>query len=473
MGFSCEDLQYNPDYLEIRPALRQGASFHFLVRSGSTPLPPLLTLRDEFPANVQLHEGELPGWPFHLARQAGVEHPLAEPAPFIESQATQLRANALQRLRTALSQWAGALSRMEVFNATTTLFAAAGHRARADEILRRVWTSYRVPADCVGPAYARYLNNYGEALLRGASCQNPHDRTTDPAAWKAAADRDPSQFFFRSIELGGNVATAARLTLSKFLAGVRIPHLAGEVASLHRQLLADGAILSLTGVDAALSFAELLELCGLGRAATPWLERAHEASKQRGDELRRAEAAWRLARNLAYGVDEEAERSARILALTQESVDIAARLDIPQADAGSALAQAIAAIVRSDWQTAAEQAERAQAAYASVPDALGELYAARERMRALVGQGLVDGTLSSQAFDELNLFLQNFVINQTPGLRPLVKLELARLATYVDEQLARELAEDAAREGSDQGHPVVPKRALELLKQLSPPKLDA
>ncbi len=80
----------------------------------------------------------------------------------------------------------------------------------ADHLLERTWSFYRENVDCNGPAYARYLYNNGETLMRGARFSNPYERETDFDSWKTAADKDPGQFFTRAMEFGGTEAALAR-----------------------------------------------------------------------------------------------------------------------------------------------------------------------------------------------------------------------------------------------------------------------
>ncbi len=79
------------------------------------------------------------------------------------------------------------------------------------------------------------------------------------------------------------------------------------------------------------------------------------------------------------------------------------------------------------------------------------------------------GQLDAAQFDELNETLQRFAIENAPGLRPLIKFELARLATFFDEGLARSLAADAAEDAELQHHPVLVTAARELRNSLSTP----
>lgn len=472
VGFSCEDLQYDPDYLAIRPAARDGARFCFLVREGKDPSVPLQRLVAEFPQQVSLAAGELPAWLFEVARVLGVAHAIPEPTAFALEDVARRRARAAQRLEENLSAWAASLGAMDALNAVTALLTAAGHRHDADYLLRRMWEFYRAPADCTGAAYARYLHNYGEVLLRQGRLRNEHDRKTDFAAWKAAADRDPRQFFARAVANGGTEHCRARWLLCEFLAGRAVPELAGPVTELLGTLSGSGgesASLPATLIDASFSLAELLEMMGLGQAAITLLENAHRSATGLGDEFRCAESAWRLARNLAFGLDQDSAARDRVGELTTQCCEIAGRLDIHEAGAGAALARSIAAIAGGEWAVAAEQSRNAEAVYREIEDLPGEIFAKRERVRALVGAAVEEGQIDGAQFDELNEALQRFAIENAPGLRPLIKFELARLASFFDDDLARDLATDAAQDAQLQRHPVLVTAARELRNSLSTP----
>lgn len=469
LGFSAEDLQYDPDYRAIRPSVSQGAEFRFLVRQ-EPPSAPLRALCDAFPDQVGLWLGTLPGWLFEAAREVGVVHSVALTPGYSEDEVQRLRAKAQQDLDAGLQAWTAALNRMEVINAVTGLLSSAGQRPAADYLLEHTWTRYREPGDASGPAYARYLSNYGETLMRGARFRNPHNRQTDETLWKQAADRDPGQFFFRAARLGGTDAVLARGALCKFLAGAPISDVAPQVESLFERLRQSPVPLSLTLIDASFSLAELLELCALGQAATKVLERAHQSATRLGDEFRRAEGAWRLARNLAFVAEAPATVRGRISALADECTAIARRLDIRESDAGSALARSIAATSNKDWSTGAREAKLAEDAFLEIRDLLGVSFAKRERVRGLVGEGLAGASIQGADFDELNEWLQRFSDVNAPGLRPLIKLELATLASYLEGQdvFAAELARDAAEAAEFQGHPYIPGRAQEVIGWLKP-----
>ncbi|HEX7242089.1 MAG TPA: hypothetical protein VF263_17525, partial [Longimicrobiaceae bacterium] len=220
--------------------------------------------------------------------------------------------------------------------------------------------------------------------------------------------------------------------------------------------------------DASFSLAELLELMGLGQAATTLLEDAHRSATASGDEIRRAEAGWRLARNLAFGVQDSAARG-RVAALAAECSEIAGRLDVREADAGAALARSIAASADGEWGVAAEQSRIAEAVYREIGDLPGEIFAKRERLRALAGAAVGEGRIDLARFDELSEALQRFAIENAPGLQALVKFELAQVAGHFDPDLAMDLATDAARAAQRQGHPVLVTRAGELRDALSVP----
>lgn len=69
-------------------------------------------------------------------------------------------------------------------------------------------------------------------------------------------------------------------------------------------------------------------------------------------------------------------------------------------------------------------------------DLLGTSFAKRERLRALIGQGLAGVRIQGADLDALSEWLQRFAVENAPGLRPLIKLELAILATCFDDALA-------------------------------------
>ncbi|HEX7241076.1 MAG TPA: SIR2 family protein, partial [Longimicrobiaceae bacterium] len=238
VGFSCEDLQYDPDYLEIRPAARDGARFCFLVREGEEPSAPLQRLAAELPQRVFLAAGVLPAWLFEVARALGAAHAIPEPTAPATHDVAKRRARAAQRLEESLAAWAASLGPMNALNAVTALLTAAGHRHDADHLSRRMWKFYRAPDDCTGPAYARYLHNRGEVLLRQGRFHNGHDPETDFVSWKAAADLGPRQFFDRAVREGGTEHTRARALLCEFLAGGGVRELLGRAAGLLETLSA-------------------------------------------------------------------------------------------------------------------------------------------------------------------------------------------------------------------------------------------
>jgi hypothetical protein len=57
-------------------------------------------------------------------------------------------------------------------------------------------------------------------------------------------------------------------------------------------------------------------------------------------------------------------------------------------------------------------------------------------------------------------------MENAPGLRPLIKLELAMLATCFDDELAAQLATDAAEDAKLQEHPYIGGKAEEILRSL-------
>jgi hypothetical protein len=469
VGFSCEDLEYHPDYLMIRPASRDGARFVFLVREGSKPSKPLASLRSDFPRSTVVRYGSLPEWLFELASEARIPHDVKVPGSFGEAEIATLEQAAIQKLEAALEVWADSLSRMEVVNAATALLASAGQRNYADYMLERMWNFDREPADCSGRAYARYLYNYGETLFRRAQFLNPHDRQTDFAAWKHAADEDPRQFFFRAVHIDHSDDAFARLLLCRFLAGETVSTLVDEAAALWDRLLEPvrrGEPMSTAQIDAAFSLTELMELLGVAQGTPPMHEAAHRSAVQLGDEFRRTEAAWRWARALAYAPADTAAVPAKIAELATESIEIAGRLDIRESDAGAALARSIAAAARMQWDEAREGARGAETVFEHLADEWGKFLARRERLRALIGAGIASGTVSAADFDELNEGLQRFSLEKAPGVRPLVKYEIALLATYFDDELAIACATDARDEAKVQQHPIIEGMAERLLGNL-------
>jgi hypothetical protein len=231
--------------------------------------------------------------------------------------------------------------------------------------------------------------------------------------------------------------------------------------SIGEQRRANASLLR-SGIDACFSVSELLELLALGQAATELLESAHQASIASGDELRRAEAAWRLARNLAFGIAGNPALAARVGALAAECQTIAARLDIAEADCGASLASAIAAIAAREFDAAVDHAKRAEDRFRKLEDLPGEIFAKRERLRALIGRLTQRGSLDARDWDDLSVPLQRFALENAPGLRPLIKYELAFLATHFDDKLALELAGDAADDAKLQEHPSLVTKAAEL-----------
>jgi hypothetical protein len=469
VGFSCEDLEYHPDYLMIRSACRDGARFAFLVREGSKPSKPLASLAADFPGSTAVCYGSLPEWLFDVASEAGIRHDISVPAPLGDAEIATLRRAALERLEMALAEWADSLSRMEVVNAATSLLASAGHRNYADYMLERMWNFDRAREDCAGRAYARYLYNYGETLFRRARFLNPHDRETDLASWKRAADLDPRQFFSRAVHIDHSDDAFARALLCRFLAGETVSTLAGEAASLFERLMEPGGRgepMSTAQIDAALSLTELMELLSLARHTPLLHEAAHRSAVQLGDEFRRAEAAWRWARGLAYAPADSPAVPARIVELATESIEIAGRLDIRESDAGAALARSIVAAARMQWDHAREEARAAETIFEGLEDEWGKFLARRERLRALIGAGISSGTVTAADFDELSQSLQRFSLERAPGVRPLVKYEIAMLACYFDDELAIACATDARDEGKVQQHPTIVAMAERLLGAL-------
>jgi hypothetical protein len=70
--------------------------------------------------------------------------------------------------------------------------------------------------------------------------------------------------------------------------------------------------------------------------------------------------------------------------------------------------------------------------------------------------------LDARDWDDLSVPLQRFALENAPGLRPLIKYELAFLATHFDDKLALELAGDAADDAKLQEHPSLVTKAAEL-----------
>jgi len=469
VGFSCEDLEYHPDYLMIRPASKDGAKFVFLVREGSEPSKPLASLASDFPGSTVVCHGNLPEWLFDVASEARIRHDIDVPGSFGEAEIATLRRDALGRLEAALAVWADSLSRMEVVNAATSLLASAGHRDYADYMLERMWNFDREPADCSGRAYARYLYNYGETLFRRARFLNPHDRGTDFASWKGAADVDPRQFFFRAVHIDHSDDAFARLLLCRFLAGETVSTLVDEAADLWDRLMEPvrrGEPMSTAQIDAAFSLTELMELLGVAQGTPLMHEAAHRSAVQLGDEFRRAEAAWRWARALAYAPADSPDVPAKIVDLATESIAIAGRLDIRESDAGAALARSIAAAARMQWDEARTGARGAETIFERLEDEWGMFLARRERLRALIGAGITSGTVTAGDFDELNEGLQRFSLERAPGVRPLVKYEIALVSSYFDDNLAIACATDARDEAKVQQHPIIAGMAERLLDNL-------
>jgi hypothetical protein len=469
VGFSCEDLEYLPDYLMIRPALKDNAKFVFLVRDGSKPSKPLASLATDFPGSAVICYGNLPEWLFEVASEARIRHDAKAPDSFGKAEVATLRQAALERLEKALAAWGDSLGRMEVVNAATSLLASAGQRYYADYMLERMWNFDREPADCAGRAYARYLYNYGETLFRRAEFRNPHDRKTDLTSWKRAADVDPRQFFFRAVHIDHSDDAFARVLLCRFLAGETISTLVSEGADLWDRLMEHvrgDAPMSAAQIDAAFSLTELMELLGVAQGTPPLHEAAHGSAVQLGDEFRRAEAAWRWARALAYAPADSPEVPERIAELAAESIGIAARLDIRESDAGAALAHSITAAARMQWDEARAAALGAEEIFVCLEDEWGKFLARRERLRALIGAGITSGTVPAADFDELNESLQRFSFDRAPGVRPLVKYEIALAASYFDDELAIACATDARDEAKVQQHPVIGTMAERLLERL-------
>jgi len=469
LGFSCEDLQYDPNYLAIRPAVHDGGEFLF-VSLNPQPSTPLAALQSDFPGRVSYQSAELPHWLFDAVESSGIQHRIPRPAVVLQDEVHERKLRVTERLAAALADWAASLNRMEVINAVTALLSSAGERQTADYVLRRTWRSWRGPEDCSGPSYARFLCNCGETLIRAARFRNPHDRDKDFAAWHAAADLDPRQFFIRAVTVSDTDVARARLVLCEFLAGKRVPALGPELIAMLTRLneaSGEGHSLSLSLIDATFSLTQVLELCALGQACGGLLDNAHRSAKRLGDEFRRAEAAWRLARNLAFGLVADPAHAERVLSLTTECNEIAARLDIRQSDAGAAVARSIAAGARDEWDAAAAEARRAEDIYLRIEDLLGASFAKRERLRSLIALGRKTQQADAAQWDELSEWLQRFAIDQAPGLRPIVKLELARLAEYFDDTLALQLATDAIEDAALQEHPYIGQAAKEFLRSIS------
>lgn len=470
LGFSCEDLEYRPDYLKIRPALEAGAEFVFLVREGSKPSKPLAKLAAEFRTSVAICYGNLPEWLFGLAKEARIEHDAPGPRDFSEGEVAAFRQGALQRLEAALAAWGSSLSRMETVNAATSLLAAAGNRKYADYMLERMWNFDREAEDLSGRAYARYLYNYGETLFRKARFFNPHDRATDLGSWKAAADVDPRQFFFRAMNIHRSDEAEARLLLCEFLAGTPVPHLLKRAEALWDRLVQSFGRSqpdSVMDIDAAFSLTELVELLGLGDGTPALHDAAYRSAKQMGDEFRRAEAAWRWARALAFRPAGNSNVLDQITALSTESIEIAARLDIRESTAGAALARSIASAARLQWDEARAAAHDAQQIFEALEDDWGRFLALRECLRALIGGGIKTGTINAAEFDELSLHLQTFALERAPGLRPVVKYEIALAALHFDDQLALDCATDASNDAKLLENPVITQMAERLLQRLT------
>jgi hypothetical protein len=180
LGFSGADLDYDPDYLALRPAAAAGAAgLRYLALPDRKPRQAIQDVLDLHGERGHVVEGTLPDWLLELTDAAGLERP-AEPPTDDGDPAAALRDRA--------AAWVDSLGDMAALNVLVALVGAAGDPDASYALLRRTWKTYRRSKDALGPGYARFLLNLGSRMLElgelGAALDP--EGVDDTAAWENA-----------------------------------------------------------------------------------------------------------------------------------------------------------------------------------------------------------------------------------------------------------------------------------------------
>jgi tetratricopeptide (TPR) repeat protein len=155
-GFSGADLDFDPDYLGLRAAAEESPGFTFVHLPGSTPRPSVQALRKRYGEKGQFVGATLSAWFGGLLDALGVEPPPPPPVELDDPRNQVVR---------AVQAWAQGLHAMEAINVLSALLEASGQEWVALWLLHRTWESARLPRDTSGPAYSRFLFNYGRLAL--------------------------------------------------------------------------------------------------------------------------------------------------------------------------------------------------------------------------------------------------------------------------------------------------------------------
>jgi SIR2-like protein len=390
LGFSGGDLDYDPDYLGLRPAAAAGAAgLTYLALPDTKPRRAIQDVLDLHGGRGRVLEGTLPDWLVELVEAAGLEHPAEPPANDGDPAAA---------LRDRTGAWVHSLGDMAALNVLVALVEAAGDPDASYALLRRTWQTYRRSKDALGPGYARFLLNLGSRMLELGElgvALDPED-VDDSAAWENAfqflarattvavvaqeeaeqhpgveaatggvSDEESGDAQLRAGSVGqiavADLVRRARLVrddpdgyraLGRSLElGIEALAQAGRL-EVYRGATSRGAVglnIALraseelgrpaTTLIVCLNLAEPYEMLGHWQLGAEILEGLYELADLWGDEPRRAHACAEHARLLARcdRGDEAYERAA-------EGISIAERLELPVARAAN-----VAALGLAEW----------------------------------------------------------------------------------------------------------------------------
>jgi tetratricopeptide (TPR) repeat protein len=268
LGFSASDLEYDPDYLGLRAAGDASPGFTFLHEPDRPPGSGALALQRAYGEKGRFVSGSLAGLFKTILPALGV----VEPEP--PSATTDGRAQVAQRVQA----WASTLHPMEAVSMLAALLKAAGQEQAALWVLHKTWSSYRMPEDTRGDAYARYLFNYGRlALLQG---ETGYEETPEN--------------FFRSRD---HVAEADLWAALYFLYVGRVDHTTHALDKAFEAGFDERPAAFV--IDRALIYARFADLYGHSNLALRTLPYAYRRSEADGDEPRRGRVLAMTALHLA------------------------------------------------------------------------------------------------------------------------------------------------------------------------------
>jgi tetratricopeptide (TPR) repeat protein len=158
-GFSGADLDFDPDYLGLAAAASDSPGFTWVHLPGTTPRPSAQALAERYGNKAAFVAATLPD--FFGALLSSLEIP-SPPTPPVQVEDpggdVELR----------IQQWAEGLHATDAISVLSALLEGAGQERAALWLLHWTWVTARLPEDTSGPAYSRYLFNYGRlALLEG------------------------------------------------------------------------------------------------------------------------------------------------------------------------------------------------------------------------------------------------------------------------------------------------------------------